>query len=219
MGTALRVLAALLLAGWMAITLSGQSLPTLLPVDEAPLQPDFFSFRAQLQRAVAARDAGALLAVIAPDIRNSFGDDGGIDAFERQWRPRDAQSELWQEIGTVLALGGSFQGTDTFAAPYTFSRWPDAFDPFEHVALVASNVRLRAAPRADAPVRATLSFAVLPLASGAGTPGLEGWRAVRLPSGEVGHLADRLARSPIDYRAIFERRAGSWRLVSFVAGD
>jgi hypothetical protein len=212
--------AAIVAAAMAAAVLAAQEgAAQLLPVDEAASRPDFFSFRAQLQRSVARHDVEAVLGVVSPGIRNTFGDDDGIDAFRRLWRIGDADSPLWDELGTVLALGGSFQGPDTFVAPYTFSRWPDRFDAFEHVVLTGANVRIRSAPQADAPVRATLSFAVLPLPRGAGAGGDESWQPVRLEDGGTGYVASQFARSPVDYRAIFTFTASRWRLATFVAGD
>ena len=135
-----------------------------LPVDEASKRPDFFYFRAQLQRAIARHDTAALLAVVHPQIRNSFGDNDGIDEFRRMWNIGAAGSQIWDVLGTVLGLGGSFHDTDTFVAPYVFSRWPGKVDSFEHVAVLGTDVRVRSRPDADAPVIATMSFAILPVA-------------------------------------------------------
>lgn len=188
----------------------------LTPVDEAAMQPDFFSFRAQLAAAVARRDAADVLAAVDGRVRTGFGGDDGRAAFERQWEPGRPDSRLWEALGAVLALGGSFTGAQQFSAPYVYSRWPEDLDAFGHVALIASDVRLRAAPRADAAVIGRASFGVLELA-GPATP--DGWFPVRTPDGRAGYVARALARSPLDYRAIFERRDGRWQLVAFVSGD
>jgi hypothetical protein len=42
---------------------------------------------------------------------------------------------------------------------------------------------------------------------------------VRLPSGVRGFVASQFVRRPIDYRAIFHKTNGQWRLSAFVAGD
>jgi hypothetical protein len=198
----------------------------LLPTDEAVRHPDFFSFRAGLQAAVARRDLEALLAVVHPAIKNSFGGDDGVEAFRRMWKLDDTAAAaagpdgtegIWAELGTVLALGGSFAGDGTFVAPYTFSRWPAEVDAFEHIVLLAANVRVRAAPGLDAPVIRSASFEIFPRAPA--SDGTDGWVGVRLGPGKVGHVAGALVRSPIDYRAIFSRAAGRWQLVTFVAGD
>jgi hypothetical protein len=188
-----------------------------LPVDEASNRPDFFSFRAQLQRAIARHDTAALMAVVHPQIRNSFGDTDGVDEFRKMWNIGAAGSEIWDVLGTVLGLGGSFHDTDTFVAPYVFSRWPGKVDSFEHVAVLGTDVRVRSQPNADAPAIATMSFAILPIAR----PDVEvdGWTAVRVEENRIGYIASQFVCSPIDYRAIFRYEERQWKLVTLVAGD
>jgi len=195
----------------------------LLPVDEAVRQPEFFSFRAALQAAIARRDTVALLAVVHPQIKASFGGDDGIDDFRRLWGldgdgggPSDGSSDIWTELGTVLALGGSFSGDETFVAPYTYSAWP-GLDAFEHVVLTAAEVPIRSAPRADAPVLRSMDFAILQLARSAAAS--DTWTAVELEDGRTAYVRAAVARSPIDYRAIFSRESGRWQLAMFLAGD
>jgi hypothetical protein len=204
-----------LIAGLLAASVLAAP-PQLMPVDEASTRPDFFSFRASLQGAIARRDTTALLAVVHPQIKNSFGGDDGIDKFRSMWKIDEPDSEIWAELGTVLALGGSFHDTDTFVAPYVFSRWPDQFDAFEHVAVIGSNVRIRSQPDTTSTPIDTVSFAILPVArEGADT---EGWTAVQIDK-TAGYISSAYVRSPIDYRAIFRFEGGRWRLVTFVAGD
>ena len=188
-----------------------------LPVDEAGSRPDFFSFRAQLQRAIARHDTAALLAIVHPQIKNSFGDNDGIDEFRTMWNIGAADSEIWGLLGTVLGLGGSFHEDNTFVAPYVFSRWPGQIDPFDHVAVIGSDVRVRSQPNADAPVIAAMSFTILPVAR----PDIEveGWTAVRVEGKRTGYIASQFVRSPIDYRAIFRYESRQWKLVTLVAGD
>lgn len=188
-----------------------------LPVDEAGNRPDFFSFRAQLQRAIARHDTAALLAIVHPQIKNSFGDNDGIDEFRTMWNIGAADSEIWGLLGTVLGLGGSFHEDDTFVAPYVFSRWPGQIDPFDHVAVIGSDVRVRSQPNADAPVIAAMSFTILPVARSDAE--VEGWTAVRVEGKRTGYIASPFVRSPIDYRAIFRYESRQWKLVTLVAGD
>ena len=187
----------------------------LLPVDEAASNPEFFAFRARLQRALARHDTAALTAVVDPHIKNSFGGDDGIEAFRTRWRVDAPDSDIWAELSAVLALGGTFQGRDTFVAPYTSSKWPDAFDAFDHVVLIASDVRIRTRPSVEAATASVLSFAILKLAANEDGD----WRAVQLDGGRTGYVSAALTRSPIDYRAYFSRTSGQWRLAMFLAGD
>lgn len=207
----------LLTAGLLAVAPAASAQLSLQPADEAASQPEFFTFRAHLQAAIARRDASAVLAVLHKNIRNSFGDDGGIEKFREKWKPEERDSALWKELGTVLALGGTFEGEAQFVAPYVYSRWPEQVDAFENVAIVGANVRVREAPRYDAATVGVLSFAVVPLLQS--RKGHEGWTAIRLPDGRAGYVLSQYARSPIDYRGIFQRIDNRWKLTAFVAGD
>jgi hypothetical protein len=188
----------------------------LLPVDEAATRPDFFSFRAGLIRTIARHDTTGLLAAVHPNVKNSFGGNDGISEFRSMWKLDSADSEIWDELGTVLALGGAFSDPETFTAPYTFARFPQDLDAFDHVVVTGADVRVRSAPRADATPVASVSFAILPLGKAGSTS--DEWTAVQV-DGRSGFIASRFARSPVDYRAIFSRASGRWLLVTFVAGD
>jgi hypothetical protein len=210
--------ALLFAAASIGVALMAAEPKRLDPVDEGRGRPDFQQFRSGLQAAVAARDVEALLRAVSPDIKNTFGDDNGIEAFTRRWRLDRRDSPLWKELGTVLSLGGSFEGPDSFVAPYVFSRWPGDYDSFEHVAVVGSNVRVRSGPAAGAGIIDTVSYAVLELGRGRGDR-QQSWTPVILADGRAGFVAAHLVRSPIDYRADFTRAAGRWLMTVFVAGD
>ena len=190
---------------------------TFLPVDQAASQPDFFTFRAHVQAAIARRDASALLAIVHKQIKNSFGGDDGIEEFKKKWKPEGSDSDLWKELGTALALGGSFDREGRFIAPYVYSRWPEKTDSFENLAIVGVNVRVRESPRNDSATVDSLSFVIVPLLREQKEH--EGWTAIRRRNGKPGYVASQYARSPIDYRAVFARIDGRWQLTTFVAGD
>ena len=186
----------------------------LLPVDQAAMQPEFFTFRARLQAAIARRDEAAVLAAADPGIRTSFGDDEGIATLRAKLR--DPQDAVWGDLATALALGGTFQSADSFAAPYVFAAWPERFDSFECGAVIGERVRVRASAEPGSAVLATVSYEivqVLPDQRDAATA------RVRLRNGVTGFIATPFVRSPVDHRAIFQKTAGQWRLRAFVAGD
>jgi hypothetical protein len=221
-GTRSSALAFLIICCLHALPAAGQA-SRLLPQDEAARQADFFSFRARLLTAVARRDTAGLLAAVAPEIRNTFGDDNGVEAFRRRWRLDAPDSELWGELAAVLALGGTFENESTFVAPYVFSRWPSRYDAFEYLAVVASSVRVRSEPSSTASVLARSSFQVIRRAGTTPrplTPQEDArWEPVRLADGRIGYMAEEFLRSPVGYRAFFSRRENGWAMVSFVAGD
>lgn len=190
----------------------------LLPVDEAVRDPQLFAFRAQLQAAIARRDVQAVLDVVHPNIKNSFGGNDGFEEFKKQWKLQGGESGLWDELGTVLALGGSFRDKDNFVAPYVFSKWPERFDSFEHVAVVGTGVRVRSQPGTQGAILTSLTFDIVQVQPR--SPDLPAdWTPVKLRDGRKGYIASRYVRSPVDYRASLSRENGRWRLNFFVAGD
>ena len=195
---------------------TAQNIRVLQPVDEAAQNPDFLAFRTRLKGIVSKHDTKELLEVLHPDIRASFGSDHGIPAFVAMWTLNEASSELWKELGTVINLGGTFSGPSMFTAPYTFSNWPNDVDSFDFMAITGTNVRIRTQPSAEAPVIATVSYAILE--NDLDAKPVEGWTAVKFQS-KRGYVSSQFIRSPIDYRARFEYQDGRWRMVFFLAGD
>lgn len=190
---------------------------TLKPVDQAINQPDFFTFRARLQSALARRDAEAVLAVVHKDIKNSFGGNDGIEEFKKAWDIDKPDSKLWETLATVLALGGIFEPDGSFTAPYVYTQWPDAIDSFDHMAVTGSGVRVRVEPNTTALTLATLSFTIVECLPDNDPD--KPWVAIRLPGGKTGYIDRRYVRSSIDYRASFSRIDGRWQLTYFLAGD
>ena len=45
------------------------------------------------------------------------------------------------------------------------------------------------------------------------------WLTIELGDGQKGFIAKEYIRSPIDYRAIFEKKNGKWLMTAFIAGD
>ena len=190
----------------------------VLPLDEAVRDPEFFVFRARLQAAVARQDTTAILRVIAPDILNGFGDDGGRDEFREQWGlAHPGRSHLWATLGFVLALGGRFLGDTAFSAPYVFEGTPG--DGFETLAVLGGNVLVRARPSVRSAAIDTLSFEAVARWRDGSAASAPGWEPVRTSKGRTGWVPAHYLRSPIDYRAGFVRRGGEWWLRTLVAGD
>jgi hypothetical protein len=187
--------------------------PRLLPVDEAPTNPGFLAYRAQLRTAVERRDIDALIEAADPGIRLGFDGSGGRDALRKEISERP---ELWDELRVVLANGGRFSTPASFAAPYVYASWPDPFDSFECAAVTGRNVRLRSAPGFDAAILASVSYAIVRVVD---RKDGEPWSRVRLGNGRAGYMWHAYVRSPVDYRALFNLIDGRWRMTAFVAGD
>ena len=93
------------LAAWlMALPVTGLAQrAAVLPVDQALDDPEFFVFRARLQSIIAGRDTAALMSLVAADVLNSFGGDGGREEFREKWSLAEpAESAL---VGAGLRAG------------------------------------------------------------------------------------------------------------------
>ena len=122
----------------------------------------------------------------------------------------------------VLALGGKFEADRTFLAPYIYSNFPDKFDAFEHGAIIGENVRVRREAHARATVLRNLSFDIVKVIEWTAkrSPGEKsGWIAVELADGQRGFVSEDYIRSPINYRAIFQKQGDTWVMTAFIAGD
>jgi hypothetical protein len=187
----------------------------LPPRDECQKDAGFAAYRASLASAVRAKDAKRLLALTSDDIDFSFGGDSGKVEFARSWRlDRPRESKLWQELETVLRLGCAFNEGQA-EAPWLYARFPRGLDPFDHAVVVRPGATAHVTPNAGGQVLAKLSWDILPIVSDLGGA----WTEVRLPDGRPAFVRGSDLRSPIDYRAGFERRNGRWLMTMFIAGD
>ncbi len=188
--------------------------PKLMPVDEGPSDPEFFAFRAQLQIAIARHDARAIEAALDPQVKLSFGEANGLEDFKKIWRPDAPDSALWETLGTVLALGGSFDTQGDFYAPYVASKWPQDLDVYEHMATIATGVPVLQAPKPGATVIAKLDFAIVEVGRWDAR-----WIPVKLSEHRKGYVERRFLRTFVDHRVVLSKRSGSWRIDLFLSGD
>jgi hypothetical protein len=188
----------------------------LPPVDQCAADPAFRLFRAELDQAIAARDAGRLLALAGRDIEVSFGGERGHDDFRRTWKlDRPETSPLWQELAEVLALGCATDGTIA-VAPSHVNQLPSDYDIFDTMIAVRPGATLRARPKEKAKKVATLDWDIVRMGSWDGTGD---WIPVTLGNGRSGFVRREHVRSVIDYRATFEKVDGKWLMTTFLAGD
>ena len=196
---------------------AAQGAPARLPpVDQCSRDPGFKAFRASLESAVARRDGDAFLKLLAPDVLVNFGGENGKAAFAKQWEVKSRTSPLWAQMAKVLLLGcaridkarvmpslaGQFDGDDDV-------------DVFELSVVTAPRARLRKTPAVDGALIATLAWDVVRPIANEG----DAWTKIRLKDGREGWLRADELRSPLDYRAVAEKRNGKWMITAFVAGD
>jgi uncharacterized protein YgiM (DUF1202 family) len=198
------------------------------PVDQAGQDASFLEFRTKLIEAAERKDAAFILSILDPKINLSFGGDAGIADFKRIWKINSKNSQFWDEFLTVIKNGGTWwkekSAGKVFYAPYTFDSFPQDLDSFMHEVIFGSNVNLRESPSADSRVVAQLSYNVVTVESDPDTEAgkireTRGWSKVKTLGGQEGWVKNELVRSPIDYRAGFEKKRGAWKMVAFIAGD
>jgi hypothetical protein len=209
------------------INVSAQKERQVFPVDEGKTDASFASFREKLTEAVKERDVKYLIGVLDPKITNSFGGNGGVEGFKKMWKISSPKSELWDELLIVLTNGGSFIGegkNSQFCAPYSFTKFPEDLDAFEHQMIFGNNLSLRAEPDLKAKTVTQLSYNVVKVdyknsVADKNKAGKYAWLKVETLGGKKGFVSAKFVRSPIDYRACFEKKNGKWKMTVFVAGD
>lgn len=196
--------------------------------DEGVKDASFAAFRARLIAAVKERDVKYLVGVLDPEVTASFGGDEGVADFRRFWKVDKRDSEFWDELLKVLLNGGYMSenaGVPLFAAPYTFTGFPQDLDPFSYSVVFGNSVALRDAPSLGGKVITRLDYNIVTVdpdksvVTGRGDRAKVAWAYIKTLGGKRGYVSGQYVRSPVDCRAIFEKRDGKWRLTAFVAGD
>lgn len=192
----------------------------LCPVDEGTSDPSFASFRDAMRTAIANKDANALLAMVDPKIRTTFGAGGGLEDFKTAWKLESKESRLWRELDQILSMGGTLGGEEappSFWAPYIYSAWPETIDAFSYVAATRAGVPVRERADDSAAEVASLDWEIVERIDSAREN--ETWVHIRTEKGIEGFVASSDVRSPVGYRAGFSRRSGEWKMDALVAGD
>jgi len=201
----------------------------IYPVDEGRNNPDFQTFRDELIQACRRKDLKFLLKHTDENISFSFGSPNtGIDYFVKEWNldKTPGKSLIWEEMESILKMGGVFEGDGSFAAPYAFAKFPKDVDAFESVVCIGSNVFLRAASSVVSPVIKKLCYDIVAFADDKNgkydywrIKGKTGWLKVKTHEGEEGYVSNKYIRSPIDYRVSFRKKSGVWKMTDFISGD
>lgn len=222
-----RILFLMIAVATVAMSISAQE-RYLKPVDEASQDPSFLAFRAKLIAAVDRKDAAYIYSIVDPKIRNGFGDRDTIAWFKRDWKLENKNSKFWKTFAAVIKNGGAFWGEgvikmNTFAAPFTYSNWPEDLDSFEYFVIFGTDVNLRDEPSSTGKVVAKLSHNIVKVEQEtlpkSGRSEYPGWRKVKTLGGVEGFVKDEFVRSSVDYRAGFEKKRGKWMMTFFLAGD
>lgn len=205
---------------WLAFVVgapaSGQQPPRQLrPVDEGTIDASFAAFRSALIAALKDSDRQFIERIIDRNISVSFGPDDGEAEFRKQWNLRDRSGPFWKTMLDTVSLGGQFVTRDQFCAPYVYTAFPPDLDASSHVVVLRENVPLRRAAALDSAEIATLDYSILRRVDAA--PG-SAWTRV-MAGAQEGFVPSAMIRSPVEYRACFDRAATGWRLTAFISGD
>ena len=195
--------------------------PDFPPVDEGAKDVQFSEFRQNLMGSIAKKKYDWAIARISGTIKFSFGDEGNKRELLELWQSSpEARDEFFANLLECLKHGGQFQKLDgkrLFVAPYVFSAWPSDLDAFEHVAVLPEAIGVYADADETSERLTMVGHTVLRVDYSRSE---QGWRRVEYEEDKWGFIKESAVRSPIDYRAIFERdENGSYVLVTFVAGD
>src|SRR3954454_6707104 len=136
--------------------------PKLVPRYEWNRDKTLTAFRGQMMDLIRARDEKRLFDHVDPDVRISFGQGAGIEAFKRAWY----QQPHWDELFTIFYIGGGvFSDDDHFLAPSIAADWPERLDRFSFDLVLSRNIPLRESEDARSKAVATLSWDIVkPLA-------------------------------------------------------
>jgi hypothetical protein len=188
------------------------------PVDRCAADRSFVDFRRRLMTAVDHHNSRFILSIISDDIQSSFGGDPGRADFIAHWQlDRPAQSVLWRELGAALRLGCARVDGAYWAPSFSAPAASDGEDePVARFIALAPGAVLRASASDRARIVAALDWDVM---TAPGNDGASPWIAARLADGRRGFVRRRDVRDLADYRAVFERRGGRWRMTAFIAGD
>ena len=111
---------------------------------------------------------------------------------------------------------GCTRSDDHMVCPYVYSKWPSTFESSSYVSTTRADAPIRLRPRASAKILRLARFEVLKLDT---IRQQTGWYVVESGPNTYGYVSKSDARSPIDYRAEFQKTPKGWKLIYFIAGD
>lgn len=189
------------------------------PRNECVDQPGVTDFLASLQAAIDTRDADALVALAAQDVKLDFG--GGAGADELRQRLAADDGEFWDTLARMLEYGCAADGGTSITIPWYFAQ-EIPVDSYTGAIVTGEDVPLYNAPGSDAEVTAQLSWeAVETLQDQPENSDFThvSWSETAAGNAVEGYIAKDSLRAIIDYRLIANRRNNRWRITALVAGD
>ena len=185
---------------------------TLPPVDQCGGETSFTRFRTTLKQAAARKDRAALMKLVAPDVRTTFGGQGA-KAFAQGWDY--SEDDTWDRLKDILRMGCARSGDARVlpSFPIQFARFAGEPD-FENLELARPGAKLLEDPENEQSVIATLSWELVTAVSTAG----DYWTGVRLEDGREGWISDADIYHPADVHLVVRKRRGKWMITEYVYG-
>lgn len=171
-------------------------------------------FRMRLTEAVRLRDADAVAALAADDIKLDFG--GGEGTAELRSRLGDPERELWQALDQLVTLGCAANEEGGVTIPWLFAQDLGETDPYAALLVMDEDVPVLTEPKASAERLDTISWDLVEVS---GYDPDARFQEIKVADGGTGFIATDKLRSVIDYRLVASSRNGRWRITSLLAGD
>ena len=189
------------------------------PLDDDPKPASLKVFLQNLDEIIATRNFSTIKKLLADDVLNSFGGEGGKAEFVRIWKPR--QAALFKQLTALRQGGGRLSSdqdkTQIYCMPRSFTDFPQQLDVFTHGVLTGKNIAVHASASSNSPVITRLSYSIVKIDEWQTS---QAWQKVLLKQNVQGYVRANQVRSPIDYRACFVKRDNDkWLMTTLVAGD
>jgi len=185
-------------------------------VDETHEDFSLKIFMGQFIEAVKSRDIKRIERLLDTEFRYGFGG-GDRDDFLADMEQR---RELWEELDTLLALGGCFVGPDNFVVPYSFLLEipEESCADFDCHVIVGNRVNVRVTPDINSPISFQLSYNIVRVENRE-KMGKNTWLGIATLDGKKGYVHRKYVRHPLDYRMGFKRDHGAWIAEWLSSGD
>ncbi len=198
------------------LTVSANRTGAFTPRAQCYAAPGARVFATSLRAAIARRDARALLALAADDIRLDFGGSRGKAELRAQLLGPEG-GKFWDELAEVTRFGCAISSGNV-VFPWLFAQDLGDVDPFDALVTTGPAVPLyRRASGGSAPI-ARLNWQLV-VAQGEAEAGKPRRRVSVVGSRLEGYVSIAQLRSPIGYRLLAARQRAGWKITAFVAGD
>lgn len=210
----------ILLAALVAAAPSHAQERTLPPVDEAAGDSSWAAFKKRLLSAIERKDKQFLLSILDPKVRSQDERARGVATFRKQWELDAADTPVWRELASALALGTAYIQRDKapreLCAPYVLGRWPSDVEPMTHAVAVGRETLVQAEPSSASPSLGKLSHEIVPVSDwevdDKADP-KQKWVRIRFKQRD-GYVPEEQIRSPIEQAACFVKGPNGWRMTA-----